>query len=197
MKIVGLTGSIASGKSTVSKMLRARRVPVICADRLARDVVKPGLAAYQKIIKTFSKSVLQKNKRLNRQKLAGLIFQNAKLRAKLNAIVHPAVMRELRKEIRDYKKAGRKLVALDIPLLFETGMDKLCDLTIVVYASESQMRKRLMVRDELLLKEAQKRIASQLSIEQKKKMADLVIDNSGSLKKTRQQVAAFLDKLQN
>ena len=195
MKIIGLTGGIASGKSTVAAMIRSEGIPVLCADELARHVVDPGKPAYKKIVKAFGRIILNKDKTINRARLGAVVFVSETKREKLNTIVHPEVIRELKKLIGNLKRRGKKAVVLDIPLLFEGKLDRLCDKVIVVYAPETKMKKRLKERNSLSADEIKNRIASQMPIEEKRKRADIVIDNSGPLSKTRLQVRAVLECL--
>lgn len=195
MKIIGLTGGIASGKSTVASMMAGEGIPVVCADELALDAVDRGKSAYKKIVRTFGRAVLNKDKSINRARLGAVVFTSAAKRKKLERIVHPEVIRELKKSIEKLKRRGKKAVVLDIPLLFEEKLDRLCDKVIVVYAPETKMRQRLQERNALTASEIKSRIASQLSIEEKRKRADIVIDNSGPLSKTRLQVQKIIRSL--
>ncbi|MBI4412133.1 MAG: dephospho-CoA kinase [Deltaproteobacteria bacterium] len=193
--IVGLTGGIASGKSTVSAMIRSKGIPVLCADELARHAVDPGKPAWQKIVRAFGRVILNKDKTINRARLGAVVFVSGTKRKKLNTIVHPEVIRELKKSIGNLKRRGEKAVVLDIPLLFEGKLDRLCDKVIVVYAPETEMKKRLQERNALTASEIKSRIASQMPIGEKRKRADIVIDNSGPLSKTRLQVKKLLHQL--
>ncbi|TXK89951.1 dephospho-CoA kinase, partial [Parageobacillus sp. SY1] len=130
---IGLTGGIASGKSTVTEMIRGLGIPVIDADQVARDVVKVGEEAYEQIIKTFGQDILQENGEIDRAKLGAIVFYNEQERKKLNAIVHPAVRRRMLAEKEAYVQKGAKTIVLDIPLLFESELTHLIDKIIVVY----------------------------------------------------------------
>ena len=131
-KIIGLTGGIATGKSTVTNHLRKQGYPVICADEIARAVVEPNQKAYHQIVKEFGKGILNQDHSLDRQKLATLVFKNKTLRTKLEKVIHPEVRRELQASIAALKKKKASLIFLDIPLLFEGQLDPLCDLTVCV-----------------------------------------------------------------
>ncbi|WP_077703302.1 dephospho-CoA kinase [Virgibacillus dokdonensis] len=190
--IIGLTGSIATGKSTISLMFDDFRIPVIDADKLAREVVKPGERAYEEIIRHFGLEILRKDKTLNRELLGEIIFADEQKREQLNHIVHPAV-REKMVEKRDaYLQSGYTCVVLDIPLLFENNLTSLVDKTIVVYVDEATQLQRLMERDDYSEAEAKQRIKAQMSITEKVKKADGVIDNTGSKLESFEQLEKLL-----
>lgn len=177
-------------------MIKSEGVPVLCADELARAAVDPGKPAYKKIVRAFGRRVLNKDKSINRARLGAVVFTSETKRKKLERIVHPEVIRELKKSIGNLKRRGKKTVVLDIPLLFEERLDRLCDKVIVVYAPETEMKKRLKARNALGTGEIKNRIASQMPVEEKRKRADIVIDNSGPLFKTKVQVEKLLRQLQ-
>lgn len=195
MKIIGLTGGIASGKSTVSEMIRQMGIPVICADRLAHKVMEPGKPASKEIAAFFGPKVLFPDETIHRALLASIVFSSPLKRKKLNSIVHPHVISEMKREIKKLKKKKKEIVVLDIPLLFEERLQKLCDDIVVVYAPERVMAERLKKREGLSVQEIKKRFDSQMSIESKRKKADWVIDNSQSVLKTRKQVKKVLGLL--
>lgn len=192
-KIIGLTGGIASGKTTVSNFLRDEKIPVICADDIAKMCVTPGKPAYKKIVTYFGKEILSPNHEIDRKKLGKLVFENEKLRLALNKIVHPEVVRAINIEIK--KHADFPILILDVPLLFETKLDTLCDKIIVVYSSLHHQKKRLQKRNKLSMEEATLRINAQMPLIDKIERADFVIDNSGPLEKTRDQVKALVKKI--
>lgn len=194
MKIIGLTGGIASGKSTVSKIIRQMRIPVICADEIAHLAIVPGKPAYKKIVKEFGKEMLHADKTVNRTKLGSLVFSSSSKREILNSIVHPEVIHEMKEEIENLKKKKANFVVLDIPLLFEEKLDKMCDEVILVYTPQEILKKRLALRDHLNPTEVENRLVSQMPIEEKKKKADHIIDNSGNLAKTKEQVEQLFEK---
>lgn len=192
MKIIGLTGSIGSGKSTVSKIIRETGISVICADEVAHQVVKVGTPAYQQIIQFFGKEILLPDQSINREKLGKLVFKDEGKRKLLNSIVHPEVIKKMQQEIKNYQKNKAPLVFLDIPLLYESGLENICDQVVVAYAPETIMIERIKKRDGLSDQEIKNRITSQMSIEEKKKKADYVIDNSGNLTQTKKQIEKLL-----
>lgn len=190
--IIGLTGGIASGKSTVSTMFTALNIPVIDADKVARQVVEPGEQAYHEVIQVFGNDILNEDQTLNRKQLGSIVFSNDNKRKQLNAIVHPAINREMEKQKATYIQSGEKCVVLDIPLLFENKLTDTVDQTIVVYVDENTQLERLLARDQFSIKEAGQRIASQASLEEKAKCADVIIDNNGSKRKTEKQLNEIL-----
>ncbi|PWU68185.1 dephospho-CoA kinase [Gracilibacillus dipsosauri] len=193
--IIGLTGNIASGKSTVSNMLKeSYQIPIIDADIIARQVVEPGETSYDQIVETFGRDILLDDQTINRKKLGQLIFHDSSLREKLNNIVHPAVRRRMEEEKQAHLSRGEKVIVLDIPLLFENNLTHLVDRTIVVFTEEKQQLKRLMNRNHLTEAEAKERMNAQMDPVKKKRLADAVIDNSGSLEQTEQQLEKLMQK---
>src|SRR5690625_2710222 len=134
--VIGLIGGIATGKSTVSSMFKKFQIPVIDADKIAREVVEPGRESYLKIIHSFGTNILNDDQTINRKKLGEIIFSDRDKRKLLNSIVHPAVRKEMLKQRDAYVQAGRRGVVLDIPLLFESNLTTFVQKTIVVYVSE-------------------------------------------------------------
>jgi dephospho-CoA kinase len=185
---IGLTGGIASGKSTVTKMIRELGIPVIDADQIARDVVKMGEEAYKQIIQTFGQDILQENGEIDRTKLGAIVFHNEQERKKLNAIVHPVVRRRMLAEKEAYVQKGAQTVVLDIPLLFESELTHLVDKIIVVYVDDDVQLERLMKRNGFSKEEALARIRAQMPLREKVKKADAVIDNNGTIEETKQQL---------
>src|SRR3990167_7460834 len=162
MLILGLTGGIATGKSTVSRMIRSMGVPVICADTLAHLALKKGTPSCRQLVSFFGKGILTKRGIINRKKMGSLVFGNARMRKKLESFVHPFVIAQMKMKIQKYKQRGFSKLVLDIPLLFETGLDKMCDQTILVYAPAPHQKIRLKNRDKLDDGEIEKRLKSQL-----------------------------------
>ncbi|EIT85426.1 dephospho-CoA kinase [Fictibacillus macauensis ZFHKF-1] len=178
--IIGLTGGIASGKSTVSRYLKEWNIPVCDADIAARQVVEKGTDALRQIVAVFGDEVLTSTGELDRKKLGSIIFNCAEKRQQLNAIVHPAVRAQLKKEAESYLAQGYPHVVMDIPLLFESKLTHMVDVTLLIYVAEDVQLARLIERDHSTKEEATARIASQLPLAQKKKWADAVVDNNGS-----------------
>lgn len=192
--IIGLTGSIASGKSTVSLMFDEFQIPVVDADKIAREVVYPGEEAYNKIIETFGTHVLREDKTLNRKKLGEIVFDDQEKLEALNQIVHPAIRKRIIEKRDGFVQDGASCVVLDIPLLFESNLTNFVDKTIVVYVDENVQLQRLMERDEFGESEALKRIKSQMPVKEKAKLADAVINNNSSKTATFEQLEDILRK---
>jgi|SRR5690625_2247421 len=190
--IIGLTGSIASGKSTVSAMVKELHIPVVDADKLARDVVEPGEDAYGDVVHAFGEEILLADRTIDRKKLGEIIFSHVEKREQLNSIVHPAIRKAMLQERDEYVEKGANCVVLDIPLLFESKLTHFVDKTIVVYVEESVQLERLMRRDASSEVEANQRIMSQLSMKKKASLADGIIDNNGSIAETHEQLSQLL-----
>ena len=188
MIIVGLTGSVGTGKSTVAKFFEELGAYVIDWDELAREVVRPNSKAWKEIIECFGKDVLNEDLTVNRQKLANIVFTEKGKVTKLNQIVHPEVFKEDERIINEIKNHDpNALVVKDIPLLFELTHPIFTDKTVVVSASEETQLKRLEEKG-MSWDDAQNRISSQLPLEEKIKSADFVINNNGPLEETKRQV---------
>ncbi|MBW2148321.1 MAG: dephospho-CoA kinase [Deltaproteobacteria bacterium] len=191
MRIIGLTGGICSGKSTVSRMFRKRGARIVDADEIARRVVEPGRPALAEIARAFGDEMIRPDGSLDRQRLAALIFSNAEQRSRLNSIVHPRVAEEQARIIaRIAREDPDALVVIDAALLIEVGGHKDVEKLIVAYVPLEIQAERLMRRDRLSREEALLRIRSQMPLEEKAEMADFVVDNSGSLDETERQVKA-------
>lgn len=191
-QVIGITGSIATGKSTVSNMIKELGFTVVDADIAARVVVEPGQEAYKKIVETFGEEILQPTGEIDRKKLGNIVFNNEEKRLQLNSIVHPAVRKWMNDQKEEAFQRGEQVVFLDIPLLYESKLTHMTDKVMVVYVDEKTQLERLMKRNELSEEEAKARINSQMSIEEKRKLADAVIDNRGSLEETKQQLISIL-----
>jgi dephospho-CoA kinase len=194
--IVGLTGGIACGKSTVSDMLHKYGAIIIDADVIARQVVEPGHPALQQITSHFGEGILTAERTLDRKKLAQLIFQDQSQRKIIENILHPLIRGQMKKQIEEFSTTNpEKLIVVSIPLLFESELEYMVDQIMVVYVPQSIQIARLQERDQLTAEQALQRIQAQLPIETKKNLADFVIDNQGSLKDTEQQIVDWLRKM--
>ncbi|MGQ9557873.1 MAG: dephospho-CoA kinase [Desulfurispora sp.] len=192
MLVIGLTGNIGSGKSTVAAMLQELGATVLDADRIARRVVRPGTPALAEIVRTFGPDILSDNGQLNRPALAGIVFNNPAARRQLEDIIHPRVRECIEQAIREQRQAAAPPPALviEVPLLFETGMQHLMDEIWLVTADEPARLKRIKQRDQIDEAAARQRMAAQMPQELKIPLADRVIDNSGTPHHTQRQVAA-------
>ncbi|WP_370221779.1 dephospho-CoA kinase [Cytobacillus sp.] len=191
---VGLTGGIASGKSTVSSLLTEKGYTVIDADIEARLAVEKGEEAYQEIVRHFGERVLLSDGSIDRAELGSIIFHDEKERKALNSIVHPAVRKRMTAKKEQAIRNNEQLIILDIPLLFESKLQYMCDKTLLVYADEDIQLQRLMQRNQLSENEAMARIHSQMPLREKKALADAVIDNNGRMEETETQLWDILRK---
>ncbi|MBU8905145.1 dephospho-CoA kinase [Desertibacillus haloalkaliphilus] len=192
--IVGLTGGIASGKSSVTRLLKEYGIAVIDADLVAREVVEAGEEAYQKIVDHFGETILASDKTIARKKLGEIVFNDEEERNALNAIVHPAIRKRMLEQKESYEKEGRELIVYDLPLLFENELTHMVEKIILVYVDADVQLQRLMERDQSTREEALSRIRSQMPIAEKLSLADEVIDNNGSRDETKQQLLEILKK---
>lgn len=190
--IIGLTGGISSGKSTVSRMLKDLGAVIIDADQIAREVVKPSSPTLQKIREQFGASILLPNGELDRQALGQVVFNDQEARLRLNAIIHPAIRAEMIRQKEEAMLQNQQLIVLDIPLLFESKLEHLVEKILVVYVPEEYQLARLMKRDRIDEQTAWSRIRSQIPIEEKKLKGQAYIDNSGSLEETKDQLKNIL-----
>jgi len=188
MIIVGLTGSVGTGKSTVAKFFRELGAYIIDWDELAREVIHPHLRAWKEIVEYFGRDFLNEDLTINRQKLAEVVFSDREKVAKLNQIVHPEVFKEDERITNEIKSLDPDaLIIKDIPLLFELTRPIFVDKVVVVSASEQTQLRRLEKKG-MNRKDAQSRIKSQLPLAEKIESADFVINNDGSLEETKRQV---------
>lgn len=191
--IIGLTGSIASGKSTVSEMLKHSGYPIIDADLVARQVVEPGSGTLEQIEQAFGPEVIREDGTMDRPKVGELIFNDPAKRKILNDIIHPAIRQEMLRQRHEYMTEGYKTIIMDIPLLFESRLQHLVDKILVVSVTEENQFNRLVERNGFTEKEARARISSQLPMSVKEDGADAVIYNNGTLDETKWQLNRILD----
>lgn len=191
-KVIGLTGSIASGKSTVSAKLIEQGYQVIDCDKVNHKLLELDNAGYKAVVKEFGTEILDEDKNINRTKLGKLIFSNPKLKEKLNQILHPLIKEKVKEEIEELEG----IIFLDCPLLFETDFHELCDLKIVVYVNMDTQIQRLMQRDKVTFPEALKKIYAQMPLEDKLSLADIVIDNCHGLGDLDWQIKQLLFRLE-
>ncbi|XP_002741436.1 dephospho-CoA kinase domain-containing protein-like [Saccoglossus kowalevskii] len=189
MFLIGLTGGIASGKSTVAEMFKELGCTILDADQIAREVVQPNKPAWKKIVKYFGDGILLEDGRLNRPKLGELVFTDPVKRKKLNSMTHPEIQKMMMWQLFYCFLKGHQFVILDIPLLYETSsMLKFLKEVIVVYCDSDMQLDRLMNRNELSKEEAVNRIESQMPLSHKIQLGDHIIDNTGSVENTQDQV---------
>ena len=194
-RIIGITGGIASGKSTVTEFLRQQGYQVIDADQVVHELQEPGERLYQALLSTFGSSILQEDGRLDRPKLGAMIFGNPELLEQSSQIQNQIIREELAGR-RDLLAETEDIFFMDLPLLFELQYEDWFDQIWLVDVTEETQLSRLMTRNALSQEEAEKRIAAQLSLREKRKRSDVLIDNNGSLEETRQQIRDALQKLE-
>ncbi|HHW42453.1 MAG TPA: dephospho-CoA kinase [Desulfotomaculum sp.] len=198
MTVIGLTGNIGSGKSTVARYLQEHGAEIIDTDRVAREVVEPGKPAWQEIVDTFGREILQPDGTLDRRALGRLVFGDPAARARLNAIVHPRIREEVERRKRAFHsrhRDNRKVLVVEAPLLIEAGMQEQVDQIWLVVVDPEEQLQRVMSRDGLSREDALARINAQMPQGEKLRHAHVVIDNSGTPEETRRQVAALWAKL--
>jgi dephospho-CoA kinase len=196
VKLVGLTGGIASGKSTVAAILRRLGAAIINADDLSREVVQPEQDAWKEILDTFGADILQEDKTLDRRKLRKIVFDFPEARKKLETITHPRVRAMAEKRISELARAGSSIIVYEVPLLFENQIHLWLRPVILVACDIETQKKRLLQRDRLTAVEAQQHLDAQMSLAEKRKLADYVIENNGSLEDLEQRVREVLQQIQ-
>jgi len=194
-RIIGITGGIASGKSTVTEFLRQQGYQVIDADQVVHELQEPGGRLYQALLSAFGSAILREDGRLDRPKLGAMIFGNPQLLEQSSQIQNQIIREELAGR-RDMLAETEDIFFMDLPLLFELQYEDWFDQIWLVDVTEETQLSRLMTRNALSQEEAEKRIAAQLSLQEKRKRSDVLIDNNGSLEETRQQIRNALQKLE-
>ena len=190
--IIGLTGSIATGKSTVANRFKEYGIPVVDADLIARQVVEPGTPTLQKIKEAFGADALLADGAMNREEIGRQIFGDEEKRKVLNGIIHPAIRQEMLRQKDVYLAQGEKIVILDIPLLFESKLEHFVERIVVVGTTPENQKQRLMARNNFTEQQAEERIASQIPITDKMEWADDVIQNDGTLEELYGQVDSLV-----
>lgn len=190
--VVGLTGGIASGKSSALSEFRRLGAKTIDCDKIAREVVQPEKPAYKKIVQLFGNEVVQPNRKLLRKKIAEIIFNNPAKRKQLEKIIHPEVLRQMKAKIAGTRNG---LIVADIPLLFEAKLSQMVDKTVVVWLPLKKQIRLLTKRDKISKKEALRRIRSQIPLNRKRALADELINNSGSLEQLKKEVRDLYNKI--
>ncbi len=195
MMWVGLTGGIASGKSTVTKMLREKKISVICADEVAKSVVQHGTVGFEKVVDLFGDQVIGQDGELNRKKIGELVFNRPDLLVKLERIVHPLVKKEVGRQKKDLESQGCQLCFYDVPLLFEKKMEDDFDQIVLVYCDEATQKKRLMARNNMSESDAEVRLKAQIPIDEKLHRSDYILKNSGTLENLAANLDVYLNGL--
>ena len=192
MRVIGLTGGIASGKTTVSNLFKISGVPVIDADLVARQVVEKGTVGLSALVNRFGEAILNTDGTLNRTELGKRMFSEEAIRSEVNDILQPLIRQEITSRIQAYKDQGKALIVLDVPLLFEMHYENLCDDIIVVAVSVETQIARMEKRNGYTREEALERIQSQMPLEEKAKRATIVWSNEGTLQELEQKVHQWL-----
>ncbi|HET6419995.1 MAG TPA: dephospho-CoA kinase [Geobacteraceae bacterium] len=195
MKIIGLTGGIASGKSLVAGILEELGAVVIDADQLAREVVKPGMEPYRMIVEAFGKSILQPDGTLDRKALGRIVFSAPDARALLERITHPAIIKLAGEMLAEERRKGTETVFYMVPLLLEAGLSSSVDEIWVVYADNETQVERLMKRDGIERDEALRKIDAQMPMDEKIRFGKVIIDNRGTPEDTRRKVTELWEEV--
>ncbi|MCL5047116.1 MAG: dephospho-CoA kinase [Actinobacteria bacterium] len=195
MVVIGLTGGIASGKSTVSRILKELGAEIVDADLVAKEVVRPNTDAWRELVSEFGRGILNPDKTINRRKLGNMVFPDKTALAKLNHITHPRILKRITERIAQARQAGIRVLVLDAPLLIESGTVSMADQVWVVAVDQETQLTRLMARDHFTFQEALNRLNSQMPLAEKIKYATVVIDNSGSLEETRARITGLWEKI--
>ena len=196
MKVIGITGNIASGKSTVARMFEALGARIIDADEIARIVVEPGEPAWKEIVGEFGKDILEPGGAIDRKRLGGIVFGDEARRKRLNEITHPRIMERIRGLVREYEKEKAPVVMIEAALIVEKGgLKDLIDALIVVTADEETQIRRLMEGKGYSREEAVSRLRAQMPAREKMIHGDYIIDNSGSLEDTRARAKAVSEAI--
>lgn len=190
MTVVGLTGGIASGKSTVSSLLKDKGAAIIDADEIAKETMSKGKPVWVSVINHFGEQILNDDKSdIDRKKLADIVFSDRVQLEALNSLTHPEILKEIKKQLENYKKAGRKVIVIDAALLLESGLDTFVDEVWLVVVDEKTQLERLVMREkDMDFAQALNRIKSQMPLKEKLKYANRVIDNNSSIEETREQI---------
>ena len=196
MLIVGLTGGVASGKTAVSEVLREEGAYIIDADQIARELVQPHGPAWNELVRTFGKEILQGDGSINRKKLADRVFEDPSQRRHLDQILHPLITEEMDRRTREIgEKNPEAIVVIDAPLLIEVGYHRRVDKLMVVVSTRTEQIERLKARDGINSEQALRILSSQMPVEEKVKLADFVIRNEGSLEEVREKAKKVFREL--
>ena len=192
---LGLTGGIASGKSTADDFFKKKNIPIIDSDLIAHKIMEVGQAGYQAVVDYFGSKILTDNQTINRRKLGEIVFNDQAKLKKLNSLTHPLVHQEIKRQMEQYRLNQEKLVVIDVPLLFESGFESLCDGVLVISISPELQLKRLMKRNNFTEKEALSRINNQMPLKKKKKRATYVVANTGTINDLEKKLSDLLQKI--
>ena len=192
---LGLTGGIASGKSTADDFFKKKNIPIFDSDLIAHKIMEVGQAGYQAVVDYFGSKILTDNQTINRRKLGEIVFNDQAKLKKLNSLTHPLVHQEIKRQMEQYRLNQEKLVVIDVPLLFESGFESLCDGVLVISISPELQLKRLMKRNNFTEKEALSRINNQMPLSEKEKRATYVVANTGTINDLEKKLSDLLQKI--
>ncbi len=193
--IIGLTGGIATGKSTVSNILKQAGIKVIDADLISKDILEPYNEGWYEVVGYFGNGFVNDDFTIKRKELADRVFSNEEDLMKLNSLLHPIIIKKIKEKVAEYEKSGIKIVFIDAPLLFETGIDDDCDEVWLLVCGIDEQINRVMQRDSLTYEQARKIIENQMPDNEKKAMADRIIDTSDSLENTIRYIKVLLEEI--
>jgi dephospho-CoA kinase len=197
MRCFGLTGGIGTGKSTVAGMFREEGLEVVDADRVAREVTAPGRRAYEEIVRRFGRGILLRDGRIDREKLGHIVFSDPGKRAELEEITHPEIAGGIAAELRRLESEGRDVAIVEAALLHEAGRRSRFEAVIAVRCGKAEQVRRLVERDGISEEQALQRISAQMDPDEKARLSEHVIDNSGDLASTRAQVRALAERIKS
>ena len=192
---LGLTGGIATGKSTADEFFKKKNIPIVDSDQIAHELMAKNQASYKAIVGHFGEGVLAADGEIDRKKLGSIVFNDKNQLKSLNELTHPLILNNMEEKITQYQAQGEPLVILDIPLLFEDDLSHYCDATLLVTAPPQLELSRLMARNNLSEEDAQKRIASQMPLSEKEKLADYVIENAGTVNDLENKLSSLLEEI--
>ncbi|MDD3169551.1 MAG: dephospho-CoA kinase [Eubacteriales bacterium] len=196
MKVIGLTGGIGSGKTTVTDYLTSRGFHVLDADKIAREIVLPGSEILIQLAAVFGSEILLEDGNLNRKKLGAIVFSDAEKKKTLDALMHTRILELIHERILLFREKGeKKVIFIDAPLLFETGLDSSVSEIWVIDVDDETRIERIMERDGLNREDIEKRISTQMAQEEKNRWADVILDNSGDQKMLYRQIEELLKRL--
>lgn len=192
---LGLTGGIASGKSTADEFFKKKKIPIIDSDLIAHQIMEIGQNGYKVVVDYFGTDILNDDQTINRRKLGGIVFNDKAKLKKLNELTHPLVHQEIKQQMARYRANQEKLVVIDVPLLFESGFESLCNGVLVISISPELQIERLMKRNNFTKKEAIVRINNQMPLSEKEKRATYVVANTGTIGDLEKKLSDLLQEI--
>ena len=192
---LGLTGGIASGKSTADEFFKKKKIPIIDSDLIAHKIMEIGQNGYKAVVDYFGTDILNDDQTINRRKLGGIVFNDKAKLKKLNELTHPLVHQEIKQQMARYHANQEKLVVIDVPLLFESGFESLCNGVLVISITPELQIERLMKRNDFTEKEAIARISNQMPLSEKEKRATYVVANTGTIDDLEKKLSDLLQEI--